>query len=101
MADHSRMQLRLPIAVHVQKGGALRRAQPFVGIAGVIGGAELRQRSGTIPGACAPSTNVSTPRALRSATRRAMGRTSAVGLVTWSKQREARAGLIRSAGWAR
>jgi hypothetical protein len=37
-----------------------------------------------MPGACAPSTSVSTPRAPSSRTSRAIGNTSAVGLVTWS-----------------
>ena len=36
-----------------------------------------------MPGAWAPSTRVSIPRASSSRTRRAIGRTSAVGLVTW------------------
>jgi len=36
----------------------------------------------SIPSACAPSTTVSTPRAESSATRRSIGNTSAVGLVT-------------------
>jgi hypothetical protein len=37
-----------------------------------------------MPGACAPSTSVSTPRAFSAATIRASGSTSPVGLVTWS-----------------
>ena len=39
--------------------------------------------SGSIPGAWAPSTNVSMSRSANAATIRATGRTSAVGLVTW------------------
>ena len=45
-----------------------------------------RDRAGTMPGACAPSTSVSTPRSLSPATRRSTGKTSAVGLVTWSSR---------------
>jgi flagellar assembly factor FliW len=38
-----------------------------------------------MPGPWAPSTSVSTPRSASSATRRAIGRTRPVGLVTWSR----------------
>ncbi len=38
----SGMQIRLPIAAHVQEGGALRGAKPLVRIAGVVGRAEFR-----------------------------------------------------------
>ncbi len=37
-----------------------------------------------MPGACAPSTSVSTPRSASAATMRASGNTSPVGLVMWS-----------------
>ena len=37
-----------------------------------------------MPGACAPSTSVSTPRAASSATSSSSGKTSAVADVTWS-----------------
>ena len=39
-----------------------------------------------MPGACAPSTSVSTPRSRSSRTIRAIGRTSPVELVTWSSR---------------
>ncbi len=39
--------------------------------------------SGTIPGAWAPSTSVSIPRSANARTIRSIGKTSAVGLVTW------------------
>ena len=42
VADDIRMQLRLPVAAHVQEGGAFRGAKPLVGITGVVGRAEFR-----------------------------------------------------------
>ncbi len=39
-----------------------------------------------MPGACAPSTTLSTPRAARAATRGPIGRMRAVGLVMWSSR---------------
>ena len=55
--------------------------------------------SGTMPGACAPSTSTSTPRACSSRTRRSTGKTSAVGLLTWStKARRVRGVTAASSG---
>ena len=67
-----------------RKAGTLGRTQPLVAVAGVVRGTErVEIASGTMPGAWAPSTSVSIPRASSSRTSRAIGRTRAVGLVTW------------------
>ena len=44
MADREGQQVLLAIAADMQEAGALRRAQPFVAIAGVVGGADPADR---------------------------------------------------------
>lgn len=52
--------------------------------------------SGSIPGACAPSTSVSTPLAASRSTSAAIGKTIPVGLVTWSSTARRVRGVTRS-----
>jgi hypothetical protein len=42
VADHIRMQILVPVAPHVQEGGAFGGAKPLMGITGVVGRAEFR-----------------------------------------------------------
>ena len=55
-----------------------------------------RRSNGNMPGACAPSTSTSIPRARSSPTSRSMGSTMAVALVTWLSTANRVRGVTRS-----
>ena len=81
--DHQRPDQGLPLGAHPQETGALRPAQPLVAVARDIVGTERRDVEGHHAGCVGSVDSTGMPRSASSATRRRIGKMSAVALVTW------------------
>ena len=87
----------LAVAPHAEEGRALRRAEPLVAVAGVVRGAErAADRAAPCPARARRRRACRRRARPSSATRRSIGRTRPVGLVTWSRSARRVRGVTRA-----
>ncbi len=87
MADDERIDHRLQLRPHMQEGGALRRHQPFVAVAGIEIGAEGVESGGMMAGRMRAVDDAPDAALPRLGDERARsGSSSAVGEVMWLRK---------------